>query len=251
MAMSKVLGCIKKADIDYNLINDNDRILIGVSFGKDSMVLTEALRLYKFFSKKKYDIVAVNIDLGFDYSDDSEAIKFFNDNNIEFHKEVSNPLIYEVLKLHKKDNKLPCSICSKMKKAAICAAAHKYNCNKIAFAHHGDDAIETLFLNMIYGGRLSTFKVKTYLSNEKLELIRPMVYLKEKDVANTIRTSNIPIVKSTCPNDKHTERETIKLMLRDFYKIYPQAKSNFMLMLSNEEHRELWKKENNEQKKDF
>lgn len=243
MPMSKVLGCIKKADEDYNLIKDNDRILVGISFGKDSMCLVEALRLYKFFSKKKYDIVAVNIDIGFEKANDEEAIKYLVDNGIEFHKDLSDPIIYEVLKLHIHNNKLPCSICSKMKKAAVCQAAHKYNCNKIAFAHHGDDAIETLVMNAIYGGRLSTFKVKTNLDKEKLTLIRPLVYLKEKDIEHTVKSSKIPVVKSTCPNDKHTEREVIKEMLKDLYKKYPEAKSNFMLMLTNEEHRELWEKE--------
>lgn len=244
MSMARVLGCIKKADTDYNLIQDGDRILVGLSYGKDSMALVEALRLYKFFSKKEYDIIAVNIDLGFDPMDTSEADKFLENNGIEVHKEVSEPLIYEVLKLHKKDNKLPCSICSKMKKAAICAAAHKYNCNKIAFAHHNDDALETLLMNAIHGGRIATFKVKTELSKEKLLLIRPLVYSTEKDIIRCVRLSKIPVVKSTCPNDKHTEREEMKTLLNELYKKYPESKSNFQLMLSNEEHVELWKKEN-------
>jgi len=243
MSMSKVLGCIKKADIDYNLIENGDRICVGLSFGKDSMVLLESLRLYKFFSKKEYVIVAVNIELGFPKIDTSEIEQFLKNNNIEYHQELSDPLIYEVLKLHIKNDKLPCSICSKMKKAAICKAAHKYNCNKIAYAHHIDDAIETLAMNMIYGGRIATFKVKTFLSKEKLTFIRPLCYCKEKDIIHTATTSNIPFSPSSCPNDKNTERENIKELLHSLYKIYPEAKNNFQLMLSNEEHTELWKKE--------
>lgn len=244
MSMSKVLGCIKQADLDHNLIQDGDRILVGISYGKDSMVLVEALRLYKFFSKKNYDIVAVNINLGFDPVDNSEVLKFFEERNIEFHVEDSDPMIYEVLKLHIKNGKLPCSICSKMKKAAICKAAHKYNCNKISYAHHGDDAIETLLMNAIYGGRLATFKVKTMLTKENLTFIRPLVYVREKDIIHTVHSSNIPLVASTCPNDKHTEREEMKKMLKELYHKYPEARENFMLMMRNEEHRELWNKEN-------
>lgn len=242
MPMSKVLGCLKKADVDYEMIADNDRIAIGISGGKDSMVLAEALRLYKFFSKKNYEIVAINIQMGFPKAMDfSQISEYFSQQGIEFHQIPSEPLIYEVLKLNlTSSDKLPCSICSKMKKAAICKAAHQFNCNKIAFAHHGDDAVETLLMNAIYGGRIATFKPKMELSKEQLEFIRPLVYCREKDIKHTIRTSNIPVVESTCPNDKNTERENMKVLLQKLYKMYPEAKNSFLRMLSNHKHLDLW-----------
>ncbi len=241
MPMSKILGCIKKADIDYDFIEDGDRIAIGISGGKDSMCLAEALRLYKFFSKKNYEIVCINIVMGFPPMDFQPVKDFFDNNGIEFHQVPSEPMIYEVLKLHLTNKgKLPCSICSKMKKAAICKAAHEFNCNKVAFAHHGDDAIETLLLNAIYGGRIATFKPKMELSREKLTFIRPLLYAREKDIKSTVRTSNIPVVASTCPNDKHTERESMKELLQELYHRYPEARSNFLRMLSNQEKLELW-----------
>lgn len=248
MPMSKVLGCIRKVDLEYNIIEDNDRILVGISGGKDSMVLVEALRLYKFFSKKNYEIIPVTIRIGFENNDFEIINDYLTSNNLEYHIEDSDPNIYEVLKLNLTNaNKLPCSLCSKMKKAAICKAAHKYNCNKIAFAHHGDDAIETLLMNAIYGGRISTFKIDTYLSNEKLHLIRPLAYCKEKDIINTQRSSNIPIIKSNCPNDKNTERENIKELLSKFYKLYPEAKTNFLKMLHNNKYLQLWDNKNTDE----
>ncbi len=246
--MNKILGAIKQADLDFNLIESGDNIAIGLSYGKDSMVFVEALRLYKYFSKKDYNIIAININLGFDKLDNSVIIEYLKSKDIEFHEEISEPNVYEVLKLHIKNDKLPCSICSRMKKAALCKAAHKYNCNKIAFAHHNDDAIETLLLNAIYGGRIASFKPKTILSKENLICIRPMVYAKEKDITHTIKSSNIPILPSTCPNNKHTQREEMKNMLKDLYKKYPEAKNNFSILLQNFDHNELWIKEESKEK---
>ena len=247
MAMSTVLGCIKQADIDYNLIQDGDRIAIGISGGKDSMVLALAMSLYQRFSKKDYQIVAIHITMGFDENNFEEVESFFKEKGIEYHVVPSKPMIYEVLKRNLTNNgKLPCSICSKMKKAAINQAAIKYSCNKVAFAHHVDDAIETLFLNEIYGGRIATFMPSTYLSNTNLTLIRPLIYCREQIIKKTINSSKIPVSESTCPNDKNTEREVIKTMLKDIYKSHPEAKQNFLNMLSNESKMELWHIENNE-----
>ena len=248
MSMSTVLGCLKKADIDYNLIKDGDRIAIGISGGKDSMVLALALHLYKRFSQKKYEIVAIHIQMGFPISQDfTEIAEFFKNNNIEYHEIPSKPMIYEVLKRNLTNKgKLPCSICSKMKKAAICQAANQFDCNKVAFAHHADDAIETFMMNAIYGGRLATCLPKMELTRENITFIRPLIYCREPIIRKTINSSNIPVSESTCPNDKNTEREVIKQMLKDIYKSHPEAKQNFLNMLSNESKMELWHIENNE-----
>ena len=245
MAMSTVLGCIKQADIDYNLIQDGDRIAIGISGGKDSMVLALAMSLYQRFSKKDYQIVAIHITMGFDENNFEEVESFFKEKGIEYHVVPSKPMIYEVLKRNLTNNgKLPCSICSKMKKAAICQAANELNCNKVAFGHHADDAIETFMMNAIYGGRLATFLPKMHLSRENITFIRPLVYCKENVISKTIKTSNIPVASSACPNDKNTEREVIKQMLKNIYHTHPEAKKNFLNMLHNEEKIELWHKEN-------
>lgn len=241
MPMSTVLGCLKHADDDYNLINNGDRIAVGISGGKDSMCLIEALRLYKFFSKKDYEIVAIHINLGFPKTDWTEIENYLNKNNVQFEVVDSDPMIYEVLKLNVMNNgRLPCSICGKMRKAAICKAAHQFNCNKIAFAHHADDAIETLLMNTIHGGRLATFKPIMELSREKLVFIRPLIYAREREIKRTVKSSEIPVVESTCPNDGYTDRQNIKELLDKLYKEYPEARNNFLNMLRNVDKTELW-----------
>lgn len=240
MSISKVLGYIKKADLEFNIIEDGDQIAVGLSGGKDSIVLLYALYLYKKFSKKNYNLIAITIDAGFKGMDFTNIENYCKQLEIPFYLVPSNPNIYAVLLKHLKNDKLQCSICSKMKKAAIMLAAKQFNCNKVAYGHHGDDAIETFFLNAIYGGRLATFKPKMYLSNSKIYLIRPMIYLFEKDIVKAQKEVDLPLVPSTCSNDHHTEREEIKTLLKQLYKKYPKAHDNFLLMLNNKEHQELW-----------
>lgn len=245
--MRKILGCIRKADNDFNLITDNDRIAVGVSGGKDSMILLRALSLYRLFSHKTFTVVGIHIKLGFPNMDFSEVIDFCKKNDIEFHMYDSQ--VYEILKLNANDDgSLKCSLCSKFKKAAVIEEAKKLNCNKVAFGHHSDDAVETLLMNAIYGGRLATFKPIMYLSRTDITFIRPLIYAYETDIRKAMNKEAIPFVKSTCPNDGYTQRQEMKDMLNYIYKKFPNSQSNLLLMLSNMEQLELWDKE--EYKKD-
>ena len=133
-----------------------------------------------------------------------------------------------------------------MKKASINKVAHQLNCNKVAFAHHGDDAIETLLMNELYGGRVATFSPKMFLSNTNLTFIRPLIYARESDIVSLVKKGNIPTFKNQCGNDKNTERENIKKLTLNLYSSYDQAKDNFLYMLNNSESFDLWflKKEN-------
>lgn len=239
MSMKKILGCIKKADYEYELIKEGDKIAVGISGGKDSVLLLYALSLYQRFARKNFEILGIHINMGFPNMNMSEIDKFYKELNIPYIT-VDND-IYSILKQHQDENgKLPCSICSRMKKAAVNQVAKENGCNKVAFAHHADDAIETFFLNMIYGGRVATFSPEMFLDNIQLQFIRPLIYAHENWISKAVKEKGIPVCKSTCPNDKHTQREVIKNMLHDIYKQYPQAKENFLLMLYNEEQFDLW-----------
>lgn len=241
MTMKKVLGCIRKADEEFNMIKPGDKICVGVSGGKDSMLLLYCLSLYKKFATVPFDVVGVHIEMGFPNMDFSEADAFCKKNNITLYHEPSD--VYEILKLNASDDgRLPCSLCSKFKKALVIDGAKKHGCNKVAFAHHGDDAVETLFMNMIYGGKIATFLPAMYLDRSNMHFIRPLIYAYESDIVSAVDEANIPIVVSTCPADKHTKREEFKHMLQELYKKYPQSKSNLLLSLSNEEQTMLWKK---------
>lgn len=243
-----ILGCIKKADEDYNLIEEGDTIAVGVSGGKDSVLLLYAMNAYKRMcdSKKKFNIVGIHIEMGFPNMDPSPMVEWYKEQNIPF--EIVPSHAYEILQANVQNNgRLPCSICSKIKKAVVIEGAKKFNCNKVAFAHHSEDAIETLAMNMIFGGRIATFKPKMYLDRSEITFIRPFVYAREKLIVKSANKLNVPIVTSTCPNDKHTERENMKTMLRDLYKKYPMAEDNFLLMLHNLDKLDLWKKEKKEE----
>lgn len=241
-AIRIVLACIKNADIDFNLINEGDRIAIGVSGGKDSMALLYALSLYKKFSKINFKIVPITIDLGFDGFDANPIKEYVASLGLNL-EVVDGKTVYQILSIQKDKqglNKLPCSICSRMKKAIINKAAHQFKCNKVSFAHHKTDAIETLFLNEIYGGRIATFSPKMFLSNEKITFIRPLIYVDESDIKRLIKEKNIPSFPSYCPNDGKTKRADIKNILTSLNKAYPESKDNFLTMLMNKEKEDVF-----------
>lgn len=246
MSIKQILGKMRKADTDYNLIKDGDRIAVGVSGGKDSMMLLYCMYLYRRIAKnhlnKNIEIVGIHINMGFPDMDFTPIIKFCKDHDIEFHDIDSK--IYEILKIQANDDgTLKCSICSKLKKGAVINEAKRFNCNVTAFAHHADDAIETLFLNAIYGGRLATFEPTMYLTNSQMKFIRPFVYVHEDEILNSFNDVELPIIKSTCPMDGYTKRQDIKELLLSLYESYPAAKDNFLLMLHNQNKLKLWVKQ--------
>ena len=214
--LRRILGCIKRADEEYGLIENGDRIAVGVSGGKDSVLLLYALNAYKRMVEKEktFEIIGMHINLGFPNMDVNILKDYFANLNIEF--EVENTDIAKILELNRGNNgRLPCSICSRMKKAVIIKFAKEHNCNKVSFAHHGDDAIETLLMNAIYGGRIATFSPKMYLDRSEITFIRPFVYARENEITKSANKVEVPIVKSTCPNDKETQRAEMKKMLHN------------------------------------
>lgn len=230
-----ILGGIRQADQLFNLIENKDRIMIGVSGGKDSMVLCYALNLYKKFSCSNFEIVPTILDLGFPGFDATPIKEYLNNIGLELNV-IDAKDVYQILKIQQRDGKnLPCSICSRMKKAAINKAAKQLNCNKVAFAHHADDAIETLLMNEIFGGRVATFQPKMYLERANIMFIRPLILVREHEIVTCKNEENIPAFSSHCPNDGLTMRKEMKDLLLSLYKKYPSSKNNFLRMLTNYE----------------
>ncbi len=229
-SIRKILASLRKADNDYNLIEEGDKILIGVSGGKDSLTLLKALSLYTFFSNKSFSFFPVYLDLGFPVTDTSGIERYCKECGAALHI-VDERFVYEILKAHqKKGGHLPCSICSRMKKAAMKDIAKDYGCNKIAFAHHYDDALETLFLNAVHGGKLSTFAPKMEL-DEGITFIRPLIYAHEKDIISFVKEENVPVLASSCPANKHTDREKAKKMLHALYGECLESEKNLFNLL--------------------
>lgn len=238
--MQEILKKIRKADIDFNLIEKNDKIIVGLSHGKDSMLLLKALSLYSRFEGKKFELIGVNLNLGFDDLDDNtKIIDYCNINGIEYKQYETS--IYYILKHYlKKDGKIDCSRCSKLKRGAIVEIADSLGFNKIAFAHHGDDAVETLFMNMINGGRIATFLPKIDYEDHDLCFIRPLIYASEEEIIRAVKRNNIPYEKSFCPNNGNTKRAEVKSLLSMIYNNNPTAHQNFINMLGNEKQIKLW-----------
>ena len=210
--MKRLLSFVRRAVDDYNMIEENDRIAVGVSGGKDSLVLLEVLAEMQRFYPKKYEIVAITVDMGFKDSDYSEIEKFCRRLNIEY-RIVKTEIAKIIFDVRHESN--PCSLCAKMRRGSLHAAAQELSCNKVALGHHYDDAIETFMMNLFFEGRLGCFSPVTYLSNRKIKLIRPLIYAQEKDVSYFARSRTLPVAESLCPEDRATERENMKNLLAE------------------------------------
>ena len=208
--MKRLLSFVRRAVDDYGMINDGDKIAVGVSGGKDSLALLAALAEMRRFYPKKYEVAAITIDMGFEGSDFSGIETFCKEINVEY-KVVRTDIAKIIFDVRKEPN--PCSLCAKMRRGSLHAAAVDLYCNKVALGHHYDDAVETFMMNLFFEGRLGCFSPVSYLSNRQITLIRPLIYAQEKDVLYFTRKRELPIIISPCPEDHATERENMKQLL--------------------------------------
>ena len=230
--MKKVLGCMRKAIQDFNLIEDGDKVGVGLSGGKDSMLLLKALKQYQSFSPVAFELEAFTVDLGFD-GFDIETIKLYcKELDVPFNLSETriSKIVFDVRK-----EKSPCSLCAKMRRGAIHNALVEKGFNKLAFAHHADDALDTLFLSMLYEGRFNALKPITYLSIKKIYVIRPFLYLNEQDIIRVSKKYNIPTVNNPCYVDKKTKREHVHNLLGELYKEVPGSRENLLAAIKKQE----------------
>jgi len=215
---------VKKAIIDYNMIESGDKIAVGVSGGKDSSTLLFILDLLRKYSPWKFDIVAVNVDLGWEI-DLGPVADFCRERDIPF-EIVKSDIARVVFDIRKEPN--PCSLCSRMRRGALDSAAVELGCNKVALAHHADDMMETLLLNLIFTGRFETFLPKTYMSRKNVTVIRPLIYLSERTIKSIARSQNLPVIESPCPATGKTKREDMGKLLDHMEQIFPKARENIL-----------------------
>ena len=208
--IKRVLSYTRRAVDDYNMIEEGDRVAVGISGGKDSMTLLCALADLRRFYPKKFDIVAITIDMGFEGSDYSAVAEFCDKIGVEY-RVIPTQISTVIFDVRKESN--PCSLCAKMRRGALHSAAKELGCNRVALGHHFDDVVETFMMNLFFEGRLGCFQPVTYLSRRDLYLIRPMIYMPEKDVRYFASKADLPVVKSLCPADGNTEREEMKKLL--------------------------------------
>lgn len=203
------------------MIDDGDKIAVGISGGKDSLTLLYALSGLRRFYPKKFELMAVTVDLGFQNLDLTQIRALCEALQVEY-KIVQTDIAQIVFADRKESN--PCSLCAKMRKGALNEAVKAAGVNKIAYAHHKDDVVETMLMSLIYEGRFHTFSPVTYLDRMELTVIRPLMYMNEADVIGFVNKYDVPVVKSPCPADGHTKREYIKQLLRQLNRENPGVK---------------------------
>ena len=210
--MKRMLSFVRRAVDDYALIDDGDRIAVGISGGKDSLTLLEVLADLRRFYPKHFELVAITVDMGFEGSDFSLVREFCRRLKVEY-RIVKTDIAKIIFDVRRESN--PCSLCAKMRRGSLHAEAVAAGCNKVALGHHYDDAVETFMMNLFFEGRLGCFSPRSYLSNRQITLIRPMIYATEKDVEYFVRKRSLPVVTSLCPEDHATERENMKRLLSE------------------------------------
>ena len=210
--LKHILSLARRAVDDYAMIEEGDKIAVGISGGKDSLTLLCALSQLRLFYPKKFELVAISVDMGFEGADFSQIEELCRRLDVKYHV-VPTQISKIIFEARKESN--PCSLCAKMRRGALHSAAVELGCNKVALGHHFDDVVETFMLNLFYEGRLGCFQPVTYLSRMNITLIRPMIYMPEKDVRYFTSKVNLPIMKSLCPEDGNTEREEMKKLLSE------------------------------------
>lgn len=221
MTLQKVLSRVRKAVDDYHMISEGDHIAVGISGGKDSLTLLLALNELKRFYPEKFTIQAVTVNLGFQNLD-LEGIRSLCMSHDIPYTVIDTSIAKIVFEDRKEEN--PCSLCAKMRKGALNDAIIAAGCNKIAYAHHEDDVVETMMLSLFYEGRLHTFSPVTHLDKTHLTVIRPLIYMRESEVIGFVNKYHLPVVKSPCPADGHTKREYIKELLQQLNRENPGVK---------------------------
>lgn len=234
MNMQKLLSYVRRAIEDHDMIEDGDRVAVGLSGGKDSLMLMTALANFRRFSPNKFTMTAVTIDLGFgaDYKDLAEYCKSID---VEFNLVETD--IKRIIFDERKE-KSPCSLCSKMRRGALNTFITANGYNKLALGHHGDDLVETMLLSLCYEGRFSTFAPKSFMDRSGVTLIRPLVYAYEKDIANMAK--GLPIVHNPCPVNHHTQREYMKNLIKHIQEDIPIAKDRMLSAIISPERNNLW-----------
>ncbi|MBQ9535795.1 MAG: tRNA 2-thiocytidine(32) synthetase TtcA [Clostridia bacterium] len=208
---------------DYGMISPGDRIVVGVSGGKDSLSLLVLLAELRRFYPKPYELFAVTLDMGYEEMDFSAVSALCRDIDVPY-TTVETGIKRVIFDIRRESN--PCSLCAKMRRGALHEAALRLGSHKVALGHHFDDAVETFMLSLLYEGRINCFSPVTYLDRRDITLIRPMLYIHEKTVANFAKKQELPVVFNPCPADKNTKREDVKRLLYELQGKYPNLKQN-------------------------
>lgn len=219
MQLQHLLSAVRRAVQDYEMIASGDRIAIGISGGKDSLILALALSHLRRFYPKPFEVVGITVSMGFKDFDLTEVKAFFEAIDVPFY--VCETQISQIIFEERKETN-PCSLCSKMRKAALYHKAKELGCNKVALGHNKDDINETLLMSLFYEGRIHTMAPVTYMDQVELSIIRPLLYVPENDIRGFVKKQQLPVIKSPCPADGATKREDMKQLIASIQKDIPK-----------------------------
>ena len=230
MKLQQLLSFTRKAVDEYQMIQEGDHIAVGISGGKDSLTLLYALHGLKRFYPNKFELSAITVDLGYEEFDLSPVHELCQELGVPY-KVVKTDIAHILFEERKESN--PCSLCAKMRKGALNDAVKEMGCNKVAYAHHKADIIETMLLSLIFEGRFHSFSPKTYLDRMDLTVIRPIMFVDEADVIGFKNKYNLPVVKSKCPVDGYTKRQYAKELVKQLNTEHPGAKNRMFTAILN------------------
>lgn len=230
MELQRLLSYTRKAVDDYSMINSGDKIAVGISGGKDSLTLLYALHGLRRFYPNNFEIEAVTVNAGIEGMDFSPISRLCDELDVNY--TVIDTDIYDIVYNIRRESN-PCALCAKLRKGAFNKKAAELGCNKIAYAHHKDDVIETFMMSLLLEGRVHTFSPVTYLERSGLTLIRPLIYVNEADVIGFRNKYNLPVVKNLCPADGETRREYAKNLLKSINKDLPGTHDRIFTAILN------------------
>ena len=218
--MQKIQGSMRSAIDRYHMIEDGDRIAVGVSGGKDSVALLCGLAQLSRYYPRPFEVVGITLDLGFDgeEADYAPIEAMCREQGIEYVVDRTNigHVVFDT-----REEKNPCSLCANLRSGRLHTLAKELGCNKLALGHHRDDAVDTFFMNLLDLGTLDCFKPVTYLSRKDLTMIRPLILTTEEDIEAAVRRQGLPVVKNPCPIDHETERARVDALVKELEEQYP------------------------------
>ena len=223
--MQRILSYMRKAIDEFNMIEDGDKIAVALSGGKDSTSMLMGLKNLQRFYPKKFDIIGITVNPGFDFFDSALIENLCKSLDVEFVEVESHvkEIVFDI-----RNEKNPCSLCANLRRGILNSVAKEHGCNKIALGHNEDDVLETFFLNLLYAGRVDTFAPVSYMDRSDMTLIRPLMYAPEKYIKSFVKKNNIQIMNKACPMDGYSKREDMKKLIYGFQKDIPNIHANLM-----------------------
>ncbi len=221
--MQQLVGMVRRCVEDYHMIEAGDRVAVGISGGKDSLVLLKLLAALREYYPKPFELEAVTVDLGFPDMDYAPVAEFCRSLGVPY---TLVPTQIKTVVFDLRHEKNPCSMCAKMRRGALNEAILSRGISKIALGHHNDDAVETFLMSLLFEARISCFQPVTYLDRTGVTQIRPMLYIPEQTILHLAQRENLPVVENTCPSDQTSRRHEIKELIRTLQQRYPNIKHN-------------------------